>query len=92
MILLGHEFGYEERDAHAIRFLERNYKSAKPDMWLTSDMVARCVGADEKTSNGFEEMPEFDLYCAGFPCTPWSRFAWAMFSCLIVTCFAMSGC
>ena len=71
-------FEHQEKDNNAALFLERNFKTDNPDMWLTHDMVSRCVSPDgttvlEKCDDGFAPMPDFDLYAAGFPCTPWSR-------------------
>ena len=67
----------EEKDTNARKFLERNYWELNEHMWLTTDMVSRCLSEDQKvlesTENGFSEMPDFDIYVAGFPCTPWSR-------------------
>ena len=66
----------KEKDSNAKIFLERNFKTENPDLWLTDDMVQRSLSGEavlEKTPKGFEEMPNFDLYGAGFPCTPWSR-------------------
>ena len=71
-------FEHQEKDNNAALFLERNFKTDNPDMWLTHNMVSRCVSPDgttvlEKCDDGFAPMPDFDLYAAGFPCTPWSR-------------------
>ena len=70
--------GHEEKDSNAVTFLERNFATENPDLWITQDTTTRVMENDRVMENhegSFKPLPDFDLYGAGFPCTPWSRHA-----------------
>ena len=63
-------FGHEEKDSNAVTFLERNFATENPDLWITQDMTTRVMENDRVMENhegSFKPLPDFDLYAAGFP-------------------------